>query len=61
MTPDNLEKDLKQGKLNSIYLFYGEELYLLENAVKKIKRLFGELVLGINYIKRNENNINNLI
>lgn len=61
MTPDNLEKDLKQGKLNSIYLFYGEELYLLENAVKKIKRLFGELVLGINYIQINETNINNLI
>ena len=29
MTPANLEQDLKQGKLNSIYLFYGEELYLL--------------------------------
>ena len=40
MTPDNLEKELKQGKLNSIYLLYGEELYLLENAVKKIKKLF---------------------
>jgi len=61
MTPDNLEKELKQGKLNSIYLFYGEELYLLENAVKKIKKLFGELILGINYIQINETNIDNLI
>ena len=61
MTPDNLEKNLKQGKLNSIYLFYGEEKYLLENTVKKIKKLFGELVLGINYIQINETNINNLI
>ena len=61
MTPDNLEKELKQGKLNSIYLFYGEEKYLLENTVKKIKKLFGELVLGINYIQINETNINNLI
>lgn len=61
MTVDNLEKDLKQGKLNSIYLFYGEELYLLENAVKKIKKLFGELVLGINYIQINETNTNGLI
>lgn len=61
MTVDNLEKELKQGKLNSIYLFYGEELYLLENAVKRIKKLFGELVLGINYIQINENNIDNLI
>ena len=61
MTPDLLEKELKQGKLNSIYLFYGEESYLLENAVKKIKKLFGELVLGINYIQIDETNIDNLI
>ncbi len=61
MTPDNLEKELKQGKLNSIYLIYGEEQYLIENIVKKIKKLFGELVLGINYIQINENNIENLI
>ena len=61
MTPENLEKELKQGKLNSIYLLYGEELYLLENTVKKIKKLFGELILGINYIQVNETNIDNLI
>ena len=61
MTPENLEKELKQGKLNSIYLFYGEELYLLENAVKKIKKLFGELLLGINYIQINESNVGSLI
>ena len=61
MTQENLEKELKQGKINSIYLFYGEELYLLENAVKKIKKLFGELILGINYIQINENNVNGLI
>ena len=60
-TVDNLEKELKQGELNSIYLFYGEEMYLLENAVKKIKKIFGELILGINYIQINETNINNLI
>ena len=61
MTEEFLEKDLREGKLNSIYLFYGEELYLLENAVKKIKKLFGELVLGINYIQINETNIESLI
>ena len=37
MTVENLEKELKQEKLHSIYLFYGEETYLLENAVKKSK------------------------
>ena len=61
MTPDLLEKELKQGNLNNIYLFYGEESYLLENAVKKIKKIFGELILGINYIQINETNIDNLI
>ena len=61
MTPDLLDNELKQGKLNSIYLFYGEELYLLDTAVKKIKKLFGELILGINYIQINETNIDNLI
>ena len=33
----------------------------IENAVKKIKKLFGELILGINYIQINETNIDNLI
>lgn len=61
MTVENLEKELKQGILNSIYLFYGEELYLLENSVRRIKKLFGELLLGINYVQINETNINNLI
>lgn len=45
MTSENLEKELKLNKLNSIYLLYGEEQYLLENAVKKIKKIFGELLL----------------
>ena len=26
---EKLEKELKQGKLNSIYLLYGEELFFL--------------------------------
>lgn len=61
MTVEDLEKGLKQGILNNIYLFYGEEVYLLENAVRKIKKTFGNLVLGINYIQINEDNIRNLI
>jgi DNA polymerase-3 subunit delta len=47
---EELEKELKEGRISSMYLFYGEETYLLEAAVKKIKTLFGQLVLGINYI-----------
>lgn len=45
MKIEELEKDLKEEKLNSIYLLHGEETYLLDNAVKKIKKLFGERVL----------------
>ena len=36
-----LENELKAGKLNNIYLLYGEERFLLDNNVKKIKKLFG--------------------
>ena len=60
-TIDNLEKDLKTGNLNCIYLLYGEETFLLETCLKKIKTNFGELVSGINYIKIDETNINSLI
>ncbi len=61
MTLDALEKELKEGKLNSIYLFYGEEKFLLESCLKKIKKLFGEIIIGINYIQIDENNIEQLI
>ncbi len=58
---ENLEKELKQGNLNSIYLLYGEETFLLETCLKKIKNNFGALVSGINYVKIDTNNINTLI
>lgn len=61
VTVENLEKELKEGKLNSIYLLYGEETFLLESCLKKLKTNFGELVSGINYIKIDANNINTLI
>ncbi len=45
----------------SIYLMYGEETYLLESKVKKLKKDFGELIAGINYIQIDEENAENLI
>lgn len=45
----------------SIKLLYGEETYLLESKLKKIKRKFGELVKGINFIQMDESNISDLI
>ena len=44
MTPEKLEQELKQGKLNSIYLLYGKEEYLIDTSVKKIKKLFGNML-----------------
>ena len=61
MTITDLEKDLKETKLNSLYLLYGEEVFLLESNLKKIKKLFGEIVPGINYIQIDDTNIDNLI
>lgn len=58
---ENLEKDLKNGKLQSLYLLYGEELFLLESALKKIINLFGECIKGINYIRIDETNYQELI
>ncbi len=61
ITVENLEKELKQGKLNSIYLLYGEETFLLETCLKKIKNNFGERKVGLNEIKLDDTNINGII
>ena len=61
ITIENLEKELKSGVLHSLYLLYGEELFLLETSLKKIKTLFGECIKGINYITIDDNNYNQII
>lgn len=57
---DKLEKSIG-SKLEPIYLLYGEEKYLIEAIVKKIKKNFGELLLGINYVMLDETSVDNLI
>jgi len=57
---EELEKKLNQ-EAKGIYLLYGEETYLLEQQLKKIKKNFGELIKGINYISIDENNVDQLI
>ena len=57
---NSLINDISKS-LNSIYLLYGDEQYLVQTAVNKIKKQFGELVQGINYILIDDTNINNLI
>ena len=58
---ENLEKELKTNELQSIYFLYGEELFLIENVVKKIRKKFGEIVKGINFILIDDTNIQELI
>jgi len=51
MTYDLLEKELNSEKeIKSLYLFFGEEKFLLDTIVKKIKKKFGEILQWINYI-----------
>lgn len=61
MTIEELEKDLRDGNLKNIYVLYGEEKFLLESNVKRIKKNFGEMVSGINYIQLDENSVSSLI
>lgn len=61
MTIENLEKELKNNQIQSLYLLYGEELFLLESCLKKIKKIFGECIKGINYINIDETNVKELL
>ena len=58
---EELEKTLKDGILASIYLLFGEETFLLESNLKKIKKLFGKTEKGINYILIDEGSIENIV
>ena len=57
---EELEKELKAENLASIYLLFGEETFLMESNLKKIKKLFGETIAGINYINIDEETIENI-
>ena len=61
VTIDELEKGLKTNNLASIYLLFGEELFLLESNLKKIKKQFGDCIKGINYILLDEDNVEEII
>lgn len=61
MTVEELEKELKNGKLANIYVLYGEELFLLESCLKRIKKNFGELAPGINFIQIDDTSLDTLI
>lgn len=58
---EKLEMELNNGNLNSVYLLYGNEKYLIDLILKKIKKQFGELLQGINYVVMDETNVKDLI
>ena len=60
MDYDDLEKEINTN-LKSLYLLYGQEQYLIDMSVKKIKKKFDDLVQGINYIVIDENNTEEII
>ena len=54
---EELEKKIEQQEIKGIYLLYGEETFLLEQQLNKIKKKFGETIKVINYINIDENNV----
>ena len=44
-----------------VYLLFGEDEYLRNEYLKKIRKAFGEVQLGINYVQIDENNVSNII
>ena len=44
-----------------IYILYGEDEFLLNEYVKKVKKAFGSIQLGVNYIQIDESNVSNII
>ena len=60
MTYNEFINNLKKG-LGSIYIIYGDEQYYIDKAIKSIKKSFGELVLGINYVIIDDTNLSKLI
>lgn len=60
LTYDALNKSIDTS-LKPMYLIYGIEQYLAETVVNKIKKKFGEKLLGINYILIDELGTENLI
>ena len=61
VTVEQLEKELKQGTLEPLYLFYGEEIYLLESCLKRMKKIFGQTQVGINEIRMDDTSVSHLI
>lgn len=47
--------------MENLKLIYGENTYLIEREIKSIKKQFGEIVQGINYVAIETNGVENII
>lgn len=56
----NFEKELKQGIIRPLYLMYGEEKYEVQRSLEMIKKKFGTLDKGVNFLTFDKNNIDEL-
>lgn len=62
MTDTTIEKLIENNDVFSkVFLLYGEEKYIKNTYINKIKKKFGELIKGLNYITLDDSSISNLI
>ena len=47
--------------MKNLEVIYGENTYLIEKKVKNIKKNFGEIIQGINYVVIEQNSLENII
>lgn len=60
MSLKKLDEDIKNKKLQGIYLLYGTETYDVENYVEKMKKCFNNLEAGINFFVLDKTNVDRL-
>ncbi len=54
------ETEIKQGKIRPLYLLYGEEKYEIHRSIDTLKKKFGKLDKGVNFLTFDKNNIDEL-
>lgn len=57
MSLSNLENKIKNGKVNGVYLFFGEENYEVNRLLEKTRKTFSNLEIGVNYFNIDNSNI----
>lgn len=56
-----LDEDISKKELKNVYFFFGDDLYELERYVEKIKKVYDNLELGVNFFALDKSNIDSLL